>query len=551
MKNAPFYSMTTIISFFFLSLLIAMVATPFVKKLGHWMGALDYPDDRKIHSQVVPRCGGLAIYLGFFLPFLALLFYRTSITEFLTWDRMTIGLMAGSTFILLVGLLDDIRGLRAWIKLLLQIVAALIAWWAGFRIEIMCLPFLGSIDFAFFSLPVTVFWFVAVINALNLMDGLDGLAVGIALFAAIILALISLLRNNLPAALLFASFSGALLGFLRYNFNPASIFLGDSGSYFIGFILAALGIGTSQKSSVTVAILIPVIALGLPLIDMVFATFRRFIFGIKIFAPDKEHLHHKLLKLGYTHRKATLLFYGITVILGLTALLVENLRDDRAGMILGALAVLSILGIRKLGYLDYYTTVKILGWFADVTDEAGFSHGRRTFLSNQVAIAGCDNIFQFWTEITHAAEKIKLCSASMELNPESFGGCSLSNFTWENGHKGKTGACDRFLRVELPLMSNGTHFGVLHLKKAYDPDNGDRIVLKRAEHLCRTVVSTLEILAAKSCSCPEVLQDRRCVHSNPGELAMAGGAEVGGWRSEVGGRRVEVGTWNGQERREG
>jgi len=361
------------------------------------------------------------------------------------------------------------------------------------------------------------------------------MATGIALFAAIILALISLLRNNLPAALLFASFSGALLGFLRYNFNPASIFLGDSGSYFIGFILAALGIGTSQKSSVTVAMLIPVIALGLPLIDMVFATLRRFIFGIKIFAPDKEHLHHKLLKLGYTQRRATLIFYGITIILGMTALLVENLRDDRAGLILAALAVLSVLGIRKLGYLEYFTTDKVLGWFSDVIDEAGISRNRRTFLSNQVAIAGCDNIFQFWIQITHAAEKIKLCSVSMELRPESFGGCSLSNFIWENGHKGKTVACDRFLRVELPLMSNGTYFGVLRLKKAYDPENGDRIVLRRAEHLCRTVVSTLESLSAKSLSCPEVLQDRRRVHSNPSYLAMAGGPEIG--------------TWNGQERR--
>lgn len=527
--------MTTIISFFFLSLLIAMVATPFVKKLGHWIGALDYPDDRKIHSQVVPRCGGLAIYLGFFLPFLALLFYRTAVTEFLTWDRMTIGLMAGSTFILLVGLWDDIRGLRAWIKLVLQIVAALIAWWAGFRIEIMYIPFLGSIDFAFFSLPVTVFWFVAVINALNLMDGLDGLATGIALFAAIILALVSLLRNNLPAALLFASFSGALLGFLRYNFNPASIFLGDSGSYFVGFILAALGIGTSQKSSVTAAILIPVIALGLPLIDMIFATFRRFIFGIKIFAPDREHLHHKLLKLGYTHRRATLVFYGITVILGLTALLVENLRDDRAGLILGALTLLAVLGIRKLGYLEYFTTDKILGWFADVTDEAGISHGRRTFLSNQVAISECDNIFQFWSRITNATEKINLCSASMELNPESFGGCSLPNFTWENGIKKHDRTGDRCLRIELPLTSNGTYFGTLHLKKSSNQENDDRLVLRRVEHLRRTVANTLESLAAKSRTCPEVLQDRRRTHSNPCELAMAGGPEI------------EI--WNGQERR--
>ena len=503
--------MTTILAFFIISLSISIVVTPYIKKVGRWIRALDYPDERKIHNGVIPRCGGLAVYLGFFLPFLLLLFHRTAVTELLPWNRMVFGFWAGSSLILLVGLWDDIRGLRASTKFVLQIMVAILAWWSGFQIDSIFLPYLGSVELALLGFPVTVFWFVMVINAINFMDGLDGLATGIALFASIILTVVSLLRNNYLAALIFASFCGALLGFLRYNFNPASIFLGDSGSYFIGFVLAALGLGTLQKSSVTVAILIPVVALGLPLMDMILAAIRRFLYGAKIFAPDREHLHHQLLRLGYTPRRATLMLFVITAALGLLALLIENLRGNPVGLILGALAIVSILGIRKLGYVEYFTADKVLGWFAGITDEAGINRDRRTFLSKQMAICGSYNIYQFWGRTIHAAKKLNLNAALLELHPESFNNGALSSLIWEDGLSGepRERENDRCLLVELPLVSNGNCYGRLRLRKSLQQTSYDRFLFRRLEQLRGSVTDALENLAEKSISCPEVQQDRR------------------------------------------
>jgi len=338
------------------------------------------------------------------------------------------------------------------------------------------------------------------------------------------------------AALIFASFSGALLGFLRYNFNPASIFLGDSGSYFIGFVLAALGLGTSQKSTVAVAILIPVVALGLPLMDMVIATFRRFIFGSDIFAPDREHLHHKLLQLGYTPRRAALIFYGISIGLGCFALILVNARDERVAFILGALGIIAFIGIRKLGYLEYFTAEKIMGWFADITDEAGVTRGRRTFLNRQVAISESENLYEFWGRVIYAAEKIKLTAITLHLSPESFGGCPLPILTWRDETKGeaKNQEKKRCVFIELHLASNGKHYGTLRLEKCSELGNHDPFTLRRIEQLRRTVTNKLEQLAARSTTYPEILNDRRCALS--------------GKEDEMEGRQKRP-KWNGRERR--
>jgi UDP-GlcNAc:undecaprenyl-phosphate GlcNAc-1-phosphate transferase len=514
--------MTTIFGFFLLSLSVAILMTPFVAKVGRRLGALDYPDERKIHDEAIPRSGGLAIYLSFYMPFLSLLFIQTYVTDLVVWNSLSLGFWGCSSLILLVGFWDDICGLSAPRKFVMQIGVAVIAWWCGFRIDAVFLPFFGSLELSVFNLPLTVLWFVAIMNAINLIDGLDGLATGTALFASIILAIISLLRNNYLAALVFASFSGALLGFLRYNFNPASVFLGDSGSYFIGFALAALGIGTSQKSSVTVAILIPIVALGLPIMDMVLATVRRFVLGLEIFSSDKEHIHHKLLQLGYSQRRAALLFFGITILLGVVALMMENLRDDKVGLILGALAILSILGIRKLGYLEYFTADKVLGWFADVTDEAGITRDRRTFLNKQMAIHGSANIYQFWCRTIYAAEKINLDAVSLELHTDCFNGCTLPNFEWDNGNGTEDieNGSDRLLTVELPLVSNGKCYGTLCLQKVIKAGNDDRLLLRRIEHLRRTITSALERLSEDSVANPEVLEDRRSsCHMSDSELS--------------------------------
>ncbi len=504
--------MTTIATFFVLSALISFLATPYAMKLGARIGALDYPDDRKVHDKVTPRCGGVSIYVAFFVPFLLLLIFKTDVTDLVEWDRRSLGFVVCSTLLFAVGLLDDVRGMRAPVKLSIQIAVGLAAWWAGFQINVIALPYLGAVDLSLLSLPITILWFVTIINAINLIDGLDGLATGTALFVSITLAIVSLLRDNYLAGLLFATFSGALLGFLRYNFNRASIFLGDSGSYLIGFLIAALGIGTSQKSSVTVAILIPVIALGLPLADMALATFRRFVYGTEIFAPDRKHIHHRLLDLGFTPRRATLLLFGITILLGLTALVTENLRDDKVGLILAALTILSILGVKKLGYLDYLTAENFLGWFADVSDEAGIRRERRTFLSQQVAICGSENIYQFWEHLLTAAENIHVDAVSLALASESFGGNETPRLDWRNPMLGTIeGEGDEILRVEIPLAAGESHFGLLRLEKHLSHGPIDGYTLKRVEHLRRAVIDGLGKLARKAVADPDVLVDRRKV----------------------------------------
>ncbi|NIM96529.1 MAG: hypothetical protein GTO24_00170 [candidate division Zixibacteria bacterium] len=503
--------MITILVFFVLSVLVSIFVTPYVGKLGRWIGALDYPDERKIHSGVIPRCGGLAIYLAFFLPFLLVFSFQTPVTELLPWGKRAFAFWAGGSLILLIGLWDDIWGLKASTKLLLQVVVALFGWWGGFQINGVLFPYLGKIEFSWLGLPVTVFWFLIVINAINLMDGLDGLAAGIAFFASIVLAVVSLLRTNYLAALMFASFSGALLGFLRYNFHPASVFLGDSGSYFVGFVLAALGIGTLQKSSVAVAILIPVVALGLPLMDVFFAAIRRFVYGADIFAPDKKHLHHRLLQLGYTPRRATFILLSVTIVFGLLALMIENLRDNRVGLVLGAISVLSIVGMRRLGYLDYFNAGRLFAWISDITDEAGITRDRRAFLGNQVAISGSENIYQFWGRVVHAAQMIRLNAVYLEPSPEVSDSYILPCFAWEDGSLEKPGekANGRCLTIELPLVSNGKYYGVMHVKRSVQGTGNDNIMLRRIEQLRRSVIEGLEKLAVRSLSRSGIMVDRR------------------------------------------
>jgi len=277
--------MTTIIFIFILSLVISLILTPLVKSIALRYKLVDQPSKRKVHSQPIPRIGGVGIYLAFFLPFVSVLFYKTQVLELLSPDTQLIHLIIGASLAFGLGLTDDLRSLGPKSKFAVQIVAALIAYAGGIRISVIFLPVIQNWYLGMLSLPVTVLWFVLVMNAINLIDGLDGLAAGVTLFASLVLLMLCVTSGKLLVGMGLAALGGATLGFLRYNFNPASIFMGDSGSYFLGYTLAALSIMGSIKSQATVAILIPVIALGVPLIDTVWATLRRFILGQRLFSP--------------------------------------------------------------------------------------------------------------------------------------------------------------------------------------------------------------------------------------------------------------------------
>ncbi len=338
-----------------LSLVVAAAVTPLVRWAARRAGVVDTPGGRRVHTRVIPRLGGVAVVVGFYAPLIALAFTQSDVAEMFFADpSRLVGLLVGGVMIASLGAWDDIRGLRAWHKLAIQCLAALVAWGCGFRMENLTLPFLGELELGVFGLPVTILWIAAVVNAMNLIDGLDGLAGGIAFFACLTNFVVATLNGNPLVMLLAAALGGAILGFLLYNFNPATIFMGDSGSMFLGFVLATTSMmGSSIQGSTTVAILVPLISLGVPIMDTLFAMVRRIAERRPIFSPDRGHIHHRLLDLGITHRRAVLILYGVSILFTAGAITIALGRNWEVG---GALLVLTVamLGLaRFVGYFEY------------------------------------------------------------------------------------------------------------------------------------------------------------------------------------------------------
>jgi UDP-GlcNAc:undecaprenyl-phosphate GlcNAc-1-phosphate transferase len=340
---------------FILSMLCGTFLTPLVRRIAHRFGALDHArSSRKIHGHPVPRLGGVAIVVAFYVPMVALLLFHSGVgSMFLAERDHVIGLFGGGITIALLGLYDDLRGANAWKKFLVQFAVAGFLFKLGFRFDVLANPFGEPINLGWANLPFTLFWIVGVINAMNLIDGLDGLAGGVALVAVITTFLVSLQRAH-PLMMLFSSaLAGSIVGFLFYNFNPASIFMGDTGSMFLGFVLATTAMQTNQKASTTVAVLIPCIALGLPIMDTLLAIGRRAIRGRPLFQADKEHIHHKLMDLGLSHRQAVLVLYGFCILLGAAALVLTYASSGQAALLLVVLMLVAFVFLRSLGYVRF------------------------------------------------------------------------------------------------------------------------------------------------------------------------------------------------------
>lgn len=341
--------MTSIIVAFLVSFIVATVTTPLVLKLARRRGLFDEPDGRKIHVRKVPRLGGIAIVLAFFAPLVALLFVEAGMREQLVASqRQLVGLFAGGLAIAALGLYDDLRRTNARQKFVVQIAVALMMWLFDYRIEVLSSPFGGELELGALALPATVLWFVGVINAVNLIDGLDGLAGGVGLIAVLTLMVLALLGDNPLAAFMCVCLAGGLLGFLIFNFNPARIFMGDTGSLFLGFTLAAFAITTSSKSATALAISVPLLVLALPLVDTAMAIVRRLKARRNVFTADQEHIHHRLLKAGFSHRGAVLVLYGITAPLAGLAILLHVTRQPLFIVAMLGLVVLVVVVLRHL-----------------------------------------------------------------------------------------------------------------------------------------------------------------------------------------------------------
>ncbi len=347
--------MRSALAAFLLARVVTAILTPVARRVALAIGAVDEPGARRVHARRVPRMGGIAIVIGFFVPLLAMLALHTSSALILfSTPLATRGLVLGSVLVVGLGLLDDIRGVGAKMKLLVQTAAAVVSFECGMRIESITLPWIGVLNLGWFALPATTLWVVGIVNAINLIDGLDGLAAGVAFFACFTNFALSLLTGNVFISIITASLGGAVVGFLFYNFNPARIFMGDSGSMFLGFILASaslLGAGT-QKSPTLVAIVAPVLALGLPITDMLLTIARRFFERRSIFAADRGHIHHRLLDMGLTHRRAVLSLYMVSVVFTILALMVYFGRSWQIGAAFFALTALLVGVVRFVGYFN-------------------------------------------------------------------------------------------------------------------------------------------------------------------------------------------------------
>lgn len=348
---------------------VTWLVTPLVIHLAHRTGAIDAPDRRKIHSEPIPRIGGLAVFAGFAC---ALAFAAHVTGNLWLTPRVSVywrGLAISATFVLLVGLVDDLRGLGFRWKFAAQALAAAFAWWCGFRIEALTHPLGGALELGVFSLPLTMLWIIGITNAVNLIDGLDGLATGIALITTATVGVIALIRQELGTSAASITLAGSLIGFLRYNFNPARIFLGDSGSMFLGFVLAVTAVRGSQKGPTAVAVLVPLLVLGLPLLDTGLAILRRG-YGLAlrgfqspsmgryvlrnlttIFLPDRGHIHHRLLEVGMSHRRAVILLYAVAGVFAVSAFALVLVKSVWLALTLVALLVVSLAAFVAAVYL--------------------------------------------------------------------------------------------------------------------------------------------------------------------------------------------------------
>jgi len=301
---------------FLMAVGIAAMMTPLALHAARRFRLYDLPDGvRKIHADLTPRTGGIAVAAGFLSPIIALLFYSNEFAVELKTDAARItGFLGGALLILALGLYDDLKGANAWSKLLVQTAVAVLLWSTGLRFEQM--SFFGEpIEFGLASLPLTILWVTGIINAINLIDGLDGLAAGVAFFAAVALFINANLDGNPMLCLFAAALGGSVLGFLFYNFSPALIFMGDSGSMSIGYAFAAAALFSAGKRSTTLALLLPMLALGLPIADTALAFVRRAASGRSPFHSDRGHIHHRMLDAGLSQRQAVLWLYLVCALL--------------------------------------------------------------------------------------------------------------------------------------------------------------------------------------------------------------------------------------------
>lgn len=339
---------------FFICFLAAVALTPLVRRLAIRIGATDLPNARKVHKKIMPRMGGLAIYLAFLIGI------------FILWpdSSFTLPLIVGSVIIIITGILDDMYSLSPRVKMVAHFFAALVIVQSGISVTFINLPFNGVLHLYWLSVPLTLLWIMGITNAINLIDGLDGLAVGVSSIVLMTIAGLSLTEGNVFVFTVSTILLGSTLGFLPYNFHPAKIFMGDTGSYFLGYVISVLAL-LGFKNVTLFSLVVPIILLAVPISDTLFAIVRRLVNKKPLTAPDKSHLHHCLLRYGFSQRQTVVLIYGMSAMFALAAILfsTSTLLGSMI-IIIGVMLVIELVvegvGLVSAGYKPLLNTYKRL-----------------------------------------------------------------------------------------------------------------------------------------------------------------------------------------------
>jgi UDP-GlcNAc:undecaprenyl-phosphate GlcNAc-1-phosphate transferase len=344
------------LAIFAVSVLLSFIFTRYVRNQASVRGWVSVPaSSRHLHSTPLPRLGGIAIFASFLICIAgAILISR----HFSSLDpgfapRSWLSILVPGALIFLLGVYDDVYGVGPYVKFAVQGIAGAMLFAGGLRIDGLPVLF-GNHQFSWMiALPLTILWVLAITNAFNLIDGLDGLAAGSALFSTLVVFVVALLSHSTVVSLMTLVLAGAILGFLRFNFNPATIFLGDSGSLFIGFMLSALALRGAQKSPTIIAVAIPVVSFGLPILETALSVIRRVISGRPVFTADREHIHHKLLELGFSHRQVVITLYAVSALFALLSLFLLWPTGKTLGLVLAVVGTGIWIGVQHLGYLEF------------------------------------------------------------------------------------------------------------------------------------------------------------------------------------------------------
>jgi UDP-GlcNAc:undecaprenyl-phosphate/decaprenyl-phosphate GlcNAc-1-phosphate transferase len=341
---------------FLAALFLSFILTKCVRDLANRRGWVTPPAlDRHLHCRPLPRLGGIAIFVSFLISLgvTLVLARRDPLASFTFSGPAVTTILLSGALVFLLGVYDDLRSASPWIKFAIQTVAAVILFAGGLRILDLPVLFGGRHFPWFLGLPLTVLWVVAITNAFNLIDGLDGLAAGSALFSTLVVFTVALVNHAGLVSIMAIALVGAILGFLRFNFSPATIFLGDGGSLFIGFMLSALALQGAQKAPTIIAVAIPVVSFGLPILETTLSVLRRFLSGRPVFTADREHIHHKLLQRGLSQRQVAITLYAVSAIFALLSLFLLWPNQRSLGLVLAVLGTGVWIGVQRLGYLEF------------------------------------------------------------------------------------------------------------------------------------------------------------------------------------------------------